>query len=382
MSPRLSGRVRSIGPSATSRAVNTSVASSFDELPIDLGAGCPDWAPPPGAIAAAIRSLKTSVGYGRPGGDPELLNVVLTAHLGSEPRARAAGVATCGGKEALFLALGAVVDPGDVVVVPAPCWPSFIDQVRAFGGVPRVVPAGPDGRPVAERLAEAIDGAKVIIANTPGNPSGVAWSSEAAEVVRSAAIRHDTWILVDSVYGRLSYGSPGTPGEWFWTQCPEHTLVVDGASKRLALPGLRLGWAVGAPVWVDAIRRLQDASTTHPSLPAQAAALAGLKAEVEWLAGVRRQLRLRAEALVEAVDGTLHLSVTPPTGGLFALVRLPANVDDVEFARRLVEHRALKVVPGSIFHCPHTLRIALRAPEDTLRSAVRRIDEELNGMST
>ena len=374
---RLSARVLSMAPSATSRAANAAVASSTDEPPLDLGAGCPDWGPPPGAIEAAHQALDASVGYGRPGGDPALLAAVTKAHLGFAAVDGMRAIATCGGKEALFFALGAVVDPGDEVVVCAPYWPTFVDQIRAFGGVVRLVPAGSDGRPSLDHLRTALDGAKAVIVNTPGNPSGLSWSKEAAALVKTAALNRNTLIVVDNVYGQLTFGEASVSGRWFLTECPTHTVIVDGVSKRLAMPGLRVGWALGPSSWVDGMRRLQDASTTHPNGPAQAAALAGLSAETDWLPGVRRRLARRVQAFVEAVEDSAVLSVHPPTGGLFGLVHLPPDVDDIEFAERLSRRRALKCVPGSAFGVPGALRLALTVAEGGVRAAVARIGDEV-----
>ena len=369
--PALSQRVLSVGTSPTSRAAGAALSAVDARAPIDLGAGCPDWAPPPGTLDAARFALTTSMGYGRPGGDPDLLAAIASAYGRSIDHGPA--VATCGGKEAVFLALGALLDPGDPVVVCTPCWPSFIDQIRAWGGHVRRVPPGIDGRPSLEALDEACRGAKVIIVNTPGNPSGLHWSAEAAQIAGAAAVRDGAGLLIDSVYEQLAYAPAPVDGRWFLERYPDHALVVDAASKRLAMPGLRLGWAIGAPHWIDGIRRLQDASTTHPSRPSQAAGLAGLRAEADWLPDIRARLQSRAHAVVEAVGATTGLSLHRPQGGLFALVQLPKTIDDVKLQQKLIASYALKVVPGAAFHASGTLRLALRVGEADVKEAVARI---------
>ncbi|MEO1335948.1 MAG: pyridoxal phosphate-dependent aminotransferase, partial [Myxococcota bacterium] len=290
-------------------------------------------------------------------------------------RAGAMAMATTGGKEALFLALGAVLEPEDSVVVVAPYWPTFLDQIRIFGGKSVVVPPSPGATP--EALVAACRGAAGVIVNTPGNPSGQAWSRAAAEAVVAHAKDSGAWILVDAVYAALTYGQAEIDAAWFLARCPDRTLVVDAASKRLALPGVRVGWALGPAVWIDGMRRLQDASTTHPSRFGQAAALAGLRSEAEWLPSVRARLQRRASALRDALT-KVGLEMNSPVGGLFGLVHLPDGVDDVSLARRLIERRSLKTVPGSAFGTPGTLRLALRASEDVLRAAAGRIADELN----
>ncbi len=375
MTRPLSRRLDGVGRSPTSEAARVSVPVAPGRESIDLGAGSPDWAPPPEAIEAAHRALEVSVGYGRPGGEPELLEAIIAAHGGGVGPSPPAAVATGGGKEASYFALGAVVDPGDQVVVCAPYWPTYLDQIRLFGGLARIVPEGPDGQPDLPALRQACLGAKVIVVNTPGNPSGLVLGPETAETIAQGAEQNDAWLLVDGVYGRLIYGDASVTPEWFVDRCPDRALLVDAASKRLALPGLRIGWAVGSPEWIDGIRRQQDATSTHPNLPGQWAALAGLRAEGQWLPGIRRTLRSRAAAVVEAVDAEGRLWMRRPTGGLFVLLRLPSGVDDVALSKRLADQEGLKCIPGTVFGVPSTLRLALRQPEAKLRWAVARIAE-------
>ncbi|MEM7675945.1 MAG: pyridoxal phosphate-dependent aminotransferase, partial [Myxococcota bacterium] len=356
---RLSRRAAGLAGSATSRAVAVPLAAGPSGAPIDLGAGDADWEPPPEALTAAESALKQT-GYGRPGGEIELLQTVASEYGAAAERGEA--VATTGGKEALFLALGAVVEPGDAVVVVAPYWPTFIEQIKFFGGVPVIISPKNDD---PEMLAKACRGARGIIVNTPGNPSGRGWSRAAAEIAVAHARTTGAWVLVDAVYAALTYGSVQVDAAWFRAQCPDRTLIVDAASKRLALPGLRVGWAVGPAEWIDGMRRLQDASTTHPSRPGQAAALAGLRAEARWLPDVRARLSQRSTALREAL-AAVGLEMNAPSGGLFGLVSLDGagesgQAADVAFARRLIAERSLKTVPGSAFGAPNTLRLALRA---------------------
>lgn len=150
-------------------------------------------------------------------------------------------------------------------------------------------------------------------------------------------------------------------------------LAVDSASKRFALPGLRVGWATGPAAWVDGMRRLQDASSTHPSTVGQAALRGALAAERGWMPSVRRTLEERRSAFRAAAQAAGFPAEAPPQAGLFGLLRLPPRVDDQRLAEDLAHHDGVRVLAGRAFGAPGTLRVALIVDPAKITVAIGRI---------
>ncbi|QDV05961.1 Aspartate aminotransferase [Planctomycetes bacterium Poly30] len=359
--------------SATSRAASAPRQEGAQPW-IDLAVGCPDWEPPRACIESAAAACGPRVPYRTPGGDPDLRQRLVEESAWNAGGGDIDCVLTTGGKEALFLGLGAILVPGDVVLVCAPYWPSFLEQIRAWGGVPHVIPEGRDGLPQLHALASAAPRAKAIIVNTPSNPSGRIWPTARWQELSKLAHREDLWVVLDAVYGGLAYSERSCVQNGLPTALLARTLVVDSGSKSYSLPGLRIGWATGPARWIQAMRSLQDASSTHPSLAGQAALRAALDIDPDWSSGVRARLQQRAEALWKAVQASKSLTMRLPEGGLFGLIELPAGTDDRDFVRRLAEEQQVAVIAGSAFGAPTTLRAALTVDPEGLREAVRRIE--------
>ncbi|MFT6833827.1 MAG: aspartate aminotransferase [Planctomycetota bacterium] len=372
MSPRLSDRVHGMAGSATAQAANAPREEGAKPW-IELAVGCPDWEPPPGCSEAAAAACGPRVPYRTPGGDLELRRRLVEQSPWNASGADTECLLTTGGKEALFLGLGAILSPGDVVLVCAPYWPSFLEQIRAWGGVPHVIPEGRDGLPQLHPMAAAAEHAKAIIVNTPANPSGRVWPKERLQELAKLAHREDLWVVLDAVYGGLSYNHQEPVEGGLPKAMLDRALVVDSGSKSHALAGLRIGWATGPAPWIRAMRGLQDASSTHPSVAGQAALAAALDAPPAWSEAVRLRLQTRARALWKAVQSSPSLSMRLPDGGLFGLIELPAETDDRAFVQRLAAEQQLAVVRGSAFGAPGTVRVALTADGEVLQEAVSRI---------
>ena len=366
MSPELSARMEAMAGSATSRAA----ASPGRASSIDLGAGSPDWAPPAEALEAARAALAGTVSYVTPGGDAELRRRLCADSEWHAQRFHdESSLLTTGGKEALFLGLLASITPGDRVAICAPYWPSFLEQVRAAGGVPVIVPAGEDGFPDRDSLGRAIDSAAALIVNSPSNPTGLVWPPDLWDFVARRAEDADVWVVLDAVYaGLCRAGTRATEGG-LPLSLLKRTLVVDSGSKRFALPGLRIGWAVGPSLWIDAMRRLQDASTTHPSVAGQAALRAALDVESVWLRAVRTELDARRDAVARCVDTCAGLTLSGGDAGLYAWIALPRGTCDASVVERVQASGGPKVLPGSLFGAPGHVRVALRAKAPELESA-------------
>ena len=386
MTPRLSTAAHEIPGSAT---VGLGNAPAVHPETLSLAIGEPFGPPPPAAVEAAVRCAgEGASGYGPPGGIGALKEQL--AH----DQGRRTGLdwatdqvlVTVGGKAALLDGMRCMLEPGDEVLVPAPYWPSFLDQVRWAGGRPRVVPPGEDLQ-VDVAALEAMVGprTRAVIVNDPINPTSRTWGAERLAAVAELAMRHDLWLVVDQVYAALVLDAEPCTLLEVAPEVRERTLVVESFSKRFALCGMRLGAALGPRPLIAAMSRLASATVTHPCLVAQHAGLAALEHGRDWVRERNedyRRLRAIATGAIEAIE---VLDCPRPESAFYLFPRLRSAAGalpgDDEVAARLLREHGLRVLPGSIFGAPGHLRLCYAADESRLRAALGRLDQGLSAIA-
>lgn len=354
---------------------------------ISLGAGEPDFATPEDiaeAGIAAIRGGKTRYTPAR--GLPEVREAAahwFGQQFGLDYNKENVMV-TAGAKPALVMALMALVDAGDRILLPAPYWPSYPEMVRLAGGVPIDLPALPEqefvcsGTQIDQAVAEG--GAKGIVMNFPNNPSGAVPSRDEIAEILAAAERHDLWILSDEIYANLIYDglehfSPaGLPGG------AERVLVVNGATKSHSMTGWRVGFLAGPKQIIDAAGRIQSQAIGNPCTISQHAVMRVCYQEGH--AEVSRRLKSfdqRRQFLHTAINAIQGIKLRLPKGAFYGLVDVREvcnrwGIDDQEFAERLLIEGLVATVPGTAFCIPGFIRLSYAASMTDLEGAVTRID--------
>lgn len=381
----LSARVRGLKPSATvavtSRALELRRAGA-DVLSLSVGE--PDFETPPHVKAAGIAAIEAGhTRYTPVNGLPELREAVSAKFDRENGLAYAPGdvTVTSGGKQAIFNALLALLNPGDEVLIPAPYWVSYPEMVTLTGAVPVVVPTRAEAGFVLdlEELAARITPrTRLIVLNSPGNPTGAVYPAEVMETVAELARRHDLSLLSDEIYEHLVYDAEHVSPARF---APERTLTVNGASKAYAMTGWRIGYAGGPREWITAMNALQSQSTTGACTVSQHAALAALTqhaATARFVAEARAAYRERRDFLVAGLNA-LGLPTPTPQGAFYVLPDTThLHPDELEASRLLLERGGLAVVPGTDFGAPGRVRLSYAAGLDTLREALRRIGRVLD----
>lgn len=355
---------------------------------ISLSVGEPDFAMPQ-HVADAVRAALDA-------GDTKYTPVAGTARL----RAAAAlhfrrdlGLETtpdqvmvsAGGKQAIFHALLATLNPGDEVLIPAPWWVSYPEIVRFAGGtvVPLRTTAAGGFRITADQLAAAITPAtRWLLLNSPGNPTGAVYSAEELAALGAVLRRHpQVLVMSDDIYAPLRYG--GGDHATLAVVCPdlaERVLTVSGVSKSHAMTGLRIGLATG-PAWlIDAMTRLQSHSSGNPASLSQAAAVAALEGPQAFLADWRERFRARRNMCVAAINAVPGLSTPVPEGAFYCMVDAAPLAsrfgDDEALCLHLLEH-GVAVVAASAFGGDFGFRISFATDEARLDEALRRIAKAL-----
>lgn len=299
-------------------------------------------------------------------------------------------VVTPGAKYAIQQALWNMVNPGDKVGVFIPFWASYTTMIEIANGVPELISLNDDMSLSKKNLDKALSsGVKILLINSPNNPSGSSFSKKDYEVLVDCLKAYpDVQIILDDIYADLYWGE-GEACPHLFDVAPDffdRTLVINGASKAYAMTGWRIGWAVGGTDIIGAISRYQSQTTGCPNAMAQAATEAGLQNAGAEIKAAVEKLKARAElgySLLSAIDG---VSLEKPTGAFYFWVNLSGalerlGMNDSDFCNKLLESKAVVVVPGVEFGKPGFVRMSFAVSEEVFASGVDRIKEFLQELA-
>ena len=359
---------------------------------IALSAGEPDFDTPDNIKQAAVRAIER--------GDTKYTNVDGTAELKQaiiEKFERENGltyapdqvIVGTGGKQVLYNALMATLNPGDEVIVPAPYWVSYPDMVLLAGGTPVVVPAtGESGfRIAAEDLEAAITPkTKWLIFNSPSNPSGAAYGAEHLKPLTDVLMRHPhVWIMTDDMYEHLVYDdfrfvtlAQVEPG------LDDRTLTVNGVSKAYCMTGWRIGYAGGPATLVKAMAKLQSQSTSNPCSISQAAAVEALSGPTDFIAEHNAVFKERRDLVVSMLNQANGISCHTPEGAFYVYPSCAGTIGkstpegqkietDLHFVTALLEAEGVAVVHGEAFGLSPHFRVSYATATELLEEACLRI---------
>ena len=294
-----------------------------------------------------------------------------------------------GGKQILFNALLATVNPGDEVIIPAPYWVSYPDIVALAGGTPVIVPCpAEDGfRLTPEALRAAITPkTKWLILNSPSNPSGAAYDAAQMKALTDVLLDFpQVWVLTDDIYEHLVFdGFTFVTPVQVEPRLKDRTLTMNGVSKAYAMTGWRIGYGAGPVALIRAMAKLQSQSTSNPSSISQYAALAALTGPQDYIDMSREAFQRRRDLVVDGLNDCPGLSCPVPQGAFYvypSIADLIGTVsaggtpitDDEAFANALLDETGVAIVFGAAFGLSPHFRVSYAASDDTLREAIARI---------
>lgn len=378
--PQLSAAIEALKASSTV-AFNTK-AKELARSGVDvvaMTAGEPDFQPPEHVLEAAREAIRLGLTKYTPSeGMLELREAVCRKFARENGLSYTPDqvIVSTGGKQVLYNAFMAVLNPGDEVIVPAPYWVSYPAQVQLAGGVTVPVATSPEQGfvPDPEMIRAAITPrTRVILLNSPCNPTGAVYPPEVIEAVADLAAETGLWLFADDLYEHLVYEGEFTPAARFH---PERTLVVHGASKAYALTGWRIGYGAGPQDLIKAMNRLQGQVTGNAAAVAQWAAVAALD-EVEktraFVEMTKRAYRERRDVLVAGLN-RLGLKTPKPKGAFYVMTDVtPIREDESEAALLLLEKAHVGVVPGTDFAAPGQVRMSYATSLANVEKALERI---------
>ena len=389
----ISDALNRIQPSATIAISNKALALKAEGKDIiGLAAGEPDFDTPDNikeAAIAAIRAGKTK--YTAVDGIPELKQAICAKFkrengLDYEPTQVSVGT---GGKQVLFNALMATVNPGDEVIIPAPYWVSYPDIVMLAGGAPVIVQTTLEHKfkVQATELEKAITRkTKWLILNSPSNPSGAAYSHDELKVLTEVLLKHPhVWILTDDMYEHLVYDDFKffTPAQ-VEPALYDRTLTMNGVSKAYCMTGWRIGYAAGPEILIKAMSKLQSQSTSNPTSIAQWAAVEALNGPQDFIAANNKIFKERRDLVVSMLNQARGISCPTPEGafyvypscaGVVSKVAPSGNLikTDEDFVTELLAAEGVAAVHGAAFGSSPFFRISYATATKVLEDACVRI---------
>jgi len=356
---------------------------------VAFGVGEPDFDTPDHIKEAAVAAMKKGCGkYTAVSGTPEL-RAAAAAELNAAHGTKYAAeniIVSVGAKHSLFNLFMALLDDGDEVIVPAPCWVSYPEIVAMAGGKPVLVDTVPDDgyQLHYESLARAVTPkTRLIVLNSPCNPTGAVYDKNSMEAVaRVLRENKDVFAVTDDIYRRLTYGVEWLSLPRLAPDVADRVILVDGVSKSYAMTGWRIGFTAGPTALVKAMDTLQGQSTTNPAAVAQAAALAAITGPQESVTAMHAEFDKRRRAMVEGLRAIPKVKLHEPRGAFYCFPDLGAYVggkikDDVALAEYILEKGRVAVVPGTGFFAPGFVRLSYATSMANVTEGVRRIAEAL-----
>jgi aspartate aminotransferase len=393
---RVSARIGAIAESATLAVDAKAKALKAAGRPvIGFGAGEPDF-PTPGyivdAAVAACRDPKNHR-YTPAGGLPELKSAIAAKTLRDSGWAVEASqvLVTNGGKQAIYEAFAAILDPGDEVIVPAPYWTTYPESIQLAGGVTvEVVADETSGYKVSVEQLEAArtENTKVLLFVSPSNPTGAVYTRAEVEAVGRWAAEHGLWVLTDEIYEHLVYGDAEFVS--LPVAVPElvgKCIVVNGVAKTYAMTGWRVGWVIGPQDVIKAATNLQSHATSNVSNVAQVAALAAVAGDLSAVDEMRAAFDRRRKTIVRMLNEIPGVVCPEPEGAFYAYpsvkgllgreLRGKRPQTSAELASLILDEVEVAVVPGEAFGTPGYLRLSYALGDEDLVEGVSRLQKLL-----
>ena len=347
-----------------------------------FGAGEPDFDTPEHIKAAAIAAIEGGfTKYTPSSGTPELRQAIADKFLADNKLAYKPSqiIVSNGAKHSCYNTILATCQPGDEVIIPAPYWLSYPEMVRLAGADPVFVQTKEENgwKMTAEEFQDAMTPrTKMVIINSPGNPTGSVYTRQELEGIVEVAADEEILILSDEIYEKLTYDDVEHVSVASLPGAMDLTITVNGFSKAYAMTGWRLGY-LGAPEAIaKAIDAIQSHSTSNPCSFAQKGGLAAIKGDQQLVGDMRDEFNLRRNYMVNRIAAIPRVSVVKPQGAFYVLVNIgQLGLNSTNFADRLLSKHHVAVVPGVAFGNDATIRLSYATSLDVIKKGLDRLEE-------
>ncbi len=391
----LSEKHSSIGASPT-----LAIDSKFKQMRADgidvvgFGAGEPDFDTPEHIKNAAIEAIHKGITkYTPASGTPALKAAICEKFkrengLSYEPNQI---VVSNGAKHSLVNVFGAILNPGDEVLIPAPFWVSYPEMVKLADGVPRYIITKEENefKFTPEELENAItDKTKALILNSPSNPTGMVYTADELRAIADICVKHNIFVVSDEIYEHLIYEGEKVSIASFGEDIKNLTIIVNGLSKTYAMTGWRIGYTACAPEITKLMSNVQSHATSNPNSIAQYAAIAALNGGLDFVDEMKRQYKKRRDYMVERINSMDGISARMPHGAFYVMMNIKPLLGKTicgckiesasDFAEALLSRAKVALVPGEGFMAPGYLRWSYATSMENIKKGLDRLEKFLN----
>ena len=359
---------------------------------IGFGAGEPDFPTPQHICDAAKEAIDLGMTrYTPAAGTKELRKAICEKLRRDNDMTYTYGdiLVSNGAKHSLFNIFQAILDPGDEVLIPTPCWVSYPELVRMAGGVPVFIPATeetnfiPTNKDIASRVTRRT---KAIVITSPSNPNGRVWEQEQLQFVADLAVSHPFFVVSDEIYEKLLYdGRKHLSIAQLGEQIKSQTFLVNGVSKAYAMTGWRIGYVAGPRNVISAMSSFQSQATSNPNSIAQYAAMKALQGDQSCVDAMVAQFEKRRDAMVEKINAIPGLSCRKPQGAFYIMMNIKQMLgkhydgrmieSSLDFAELLLAEKQVALVPGVAFEAEGYCRLSYAVSMENILEGLSRIGE-------
>ncbi|WP_462420814.1 pyridoxal phosphate-dependent aminotransferase [Salinicoccus sp. Marseille-QA3877] len=382
----LSQRVQNLTPSQT--LAITAKAAELKAGGVDiigLGAGEPDFNTPEEIIEKAFEAVKKgATKYTPAAGIPELKEAISKKMMRDHQLEYGLDeiFVASGAKHVLYNVFQALIDNGDEVIIPSPYWVSYTEQVKLAEGTPVLVytDESTSFKLTPELLKENItDNTKVLMLNSPNNPTGMVYSKKELEAIAEVVVENDLIVVADEIYEVLVYDAEHHSIASVNEDMKARTVVINGVSKSHAMTGWRIGYACGDKNLIKGLTGLASQSTSNPSTPSQWAAVAAYEMDLSFLTEFNKTFKHRRDHAYNLLKEIPYTTCIKPEGAFYLFPNFKECTDKMgydtvdDFVKDLLENAHVAVVPGSAFGLDDNIRISYSTSEEVMTDAITRI---------
>lgn len=386
----ISRRAQKLEPSVTlaaSAKANALKAEGKDVLSLTVGE--PDFTTPKNIQQAAIQAIESGkASYYTPSAGIKELREAVVTHIERYYQLKYEVknvIVTDGAKFALYLLFQAVLNPNDEVIIPVPYWVSYGEQVKLAEGVPVFISCAQENKfkVTVEQLEKArTEKTKLLILNSPSNPTGMIYSEEELREIGEWAVLNDILIVSDDIYGRLVYnGATFTPIATLSQAIQKQTIIINGVSKSYAMTGWRIGYAVGDETIISAMNDIASQSTSNPTAVSQYAAIEALVGKQDTVETMRQAFEARLNEIYPLFAALPGFKLEKPHGAFYLFPNIKETLlmcgytDVTKWVDDLLAEAQVALVTGAGFGAPENVRISYATDLETLKEAVKRIEK-------
>ena len=391
----ISKKFQSVAPSSTlaiTAKVNEMKANGINV--VGFGAGEPDCNTPEHIREAAIKAINDGFTRYTPASGTKELKASVAAKFARDNNLSYGVeniVISNGAKHSLMNALGVILNPGDEVIIPSPCWVSYPEMVKLNDGVPVLLKSSEEEGFVvsAEKIASAITSkTRAVIINTPSNPTGMIYSEEELRKIAKLCVEKNIYVISDEIYEHLIYdGGKHISIASFGDDIKDLTIIINGVSKTYAMTGWRIGYTASNATLAKAMSNVQSHATSNPNSIAQKAAMAALDGPMETVFAMKGEFEKRRTYMANRINSLPGVSCLMPQGAFYIMMNISAligkKVNGKEitgsnsFAEILLEEALVSVVPCSDFDSDIHVRWSYATSMENLEEGLNRLEEFL-----